>query len=115
MKCNGVQVTIRDPEFKTITRQKQVSQPTNLIIEILETAIQILKDQWDLDKPIRMLTVTGINLISDNEGKQLSIFDIGEDSKRERLDKLEQTVSEIRHRYGKDSISIGAHIRKNDE
>ncbi len=115
LKCNGVQVTIRDPEFKTITRQKQVSQPTNLIIEILETAIQILKDQWDLDKPIRMLTVTGINLISDNEGKQLSIFDIGEDSKRERLDKLEQTVSEIRHRYGKDSISIGAHIRKNDE
>ena len=54
LKCNGVQVTIRDPEFKTITRQKQVSQPTNLIIEILETAIQILKDQWDLDKPIRI-------------------------------------------------------------
>ena len=115
LKCSGVQVTIRDPEFKTITRQKQLSQPTHLIIEILETALQILKEQWDLSAPIRMLTITGINLVSDNEAKQLSIFDIGDNSKRVKLDKLEQTVNEIRHRYGKDSISLGASVRKEED
>lgn len=29
-----------------------------------------------------MLTITGINLVSDNEGKQLSIFDIDDNSKK---------------------------------
>ncbi len=114
LKCCGVQLTIRNPEFKDITRQKQLRQPTYLIIEIFEAAIQILREQWDLNKPIRMLTVTGINLVSENEGEQLSIFDLGEGSKRERIEKLEKTVSEIRHRYGKESISLGAYIHKDE-
>ncbi|MBT3273420.1 MAG: DNA polymerase IV [Spirochaetales bacterium] len=112
LKCGGVQVAIRDPQFKTITRQKQLEQPTHLIIEIFEATLQILKEQWDLDKPIRMLTITGIYLVSANEAKQLSIFDVGDNSKRVKLDKLEQTVNEIRHRYGKNSISLGASINK---
>ena len=115
LKCSGVQVAIRDPEFKTITRQKKLIQPTHLIMEIFEAAMQILKEQWDLSKPIRMLTVTGINLVSENEGEQLSIFDIGEDSKRGKIDKLEQTVNDIRHRYGNDVISRGSNIHKTDE
>ena len=50
--------------------------------------------------------------VSANEAKQLSIFDVGDNSKRVKLDKLEQTVNEIRHRYGKNSISLGASINK---
>ena len=115
LKCSGVQVTIRDPEFKTITRQKKLNQPTYLIIEIFDAAMQILKEQWDLSKPIRMLTVTGINLVSENAGEQMSIFDIGEDSKREKIDKLEQAVNEIRHRYGNDVILRGSNIHKTNE
>lgn len=115
LKCSGVQVTIRDPEFKTITRQKQLVQPSYLIIEIFEAAIKILNEQWDLEKPIRMLTITGINLVSENDGEQLSIFDIGENSRRDKIDKLEETVSEIRHRYGNDSISLGSNIHADKE
>lgn len=40
LMCGAVQVTIRDPQFRTITRQRQLSQPTRLINEIVEAAIK---------------------------------------------------------------------------
>lgn len=92
LMCGAVQVTIRDLQFKTITRQKK---PTHLLNEIVEAAIKILKAEWDLDEPIRRLSITGINLVSDNEGKQLSIFNIDDNSKRAKGEKIEQTVDEI--------------------
>lgn len=113
LMCGAVQVTIRDPQFKTITRQRQLAQPSHLLSEIVEAAIMIMETEWNLSAPIRMLTITGINLVSDDEGKQLSIFDISDDSKRAKWEKIEKTVDAIRHRYGKNSISLGTSISSN--
>ena len=113
LMCCAVQVTIRDPQFKTITRQRQLNQPSHLLSEIVEAAIKIMKTEWNLNAPIRMMTITGINLVSDDEGKQLSIFDMGDDSKRAKWEKIEKTVDAIRDKYGKKSISLGTSINKN--
>jgi DNA polymerase-4 len=111
LKCSAVQITIRNPQFITITRQKQLQKPTHLMTEILDTAMEIMKAQWEEGAPIRMLTVTAISLIRDSETQQLSIFD-AIDSKDDKREKIEQTIDRIRDKYGKHAISLGMHTDK---
>ncbi len=110
MKCGAVQVTIRDPSFKTIQRQRRLSAPTHQTREIAEAALSIIAASWREGAPIRMLTVTGINLTAGGE-EQLSLF--GEESTaHRRRDKLEQAVDTIRDRYGRDAISLASVFRE---
>ena len=63
-------------------------------------------DSWDIKKPVRLLTLTGISLCSENENEQLSLF--AEDNEvRNKKEKIERTLDDIRHRYGDSSISFG--------
>ena len=75
MKAYGVKVDIKDPYFKTISRQKQLHLPTNLASEIRMTSLEILKTSWNLSDPIRLLTITAINLTDETADEQLSLFD----------------------------------------
>lgn len=113
IKCSTVQVSIRDPQFKTITRQKKPDVPTHLLAEIAGTAIEILKSNWNMKNPIRMLTITGTNLVSENVSGQISFLNSDESGKREKWEKVEQTMDNIRSRYGQEAISLGR-IANND-
>ena len=106
---------IKDPNFKTISRQKPLSSPSFLTREIADTAMDLITSSWKEDKPIRSITVTGMNLILAEEAmEQLSLFDQTPDIDRERLEKLDQTVDELRQRFGKDVIGSGGRIRKSE-
>lgn len=105
--CRTVQVTIRDPRFKTITRRKRLEQPTCLAKEIEGAAVDIIKGNWDLERPIRMLTITGLQLVGRDCPEQPSLFETGGDRRRERLLRIEEAVDAIRERYGRGSISFG--------
>ena len=63
-------------------------------------------DLKSANAPIRMLTVTAINLVDENESEQLSIFDTG-GQRRKEAESLERTVDEIRRRFGDNSIDFG--------
>ncbi|MCD8007404.1 MAG: DNA polymerase IV [Clostridiales bacterium] len=109
LKCTSVQVTIRDPNFKTITRQMGLPAPTYLAREITEAALTLVQRNWDLRSPIRMLTVTGQNLISEWEAaEQMDLFAPSAAPKREMLERLEKAMDAIRSQYGKDAIMLGA-------
>lgn len=113
LKCNTVQVLILDPKFKAITRQKRLLKPTYLYKEIRDTAIGIIHSAWDLSAPIRMLTITGMNLVPEHETEQLSFFGEEDDAKRKKIEKIERVVDSLRNRFGKDAISMGI-IGEND-
>ncbi len=109
LKCTSVQVTIRDPNFKTITRQMGLSAPTYLAREITDAALTLVQRNWDLRSPIRMLTVTGQNLISEWEAaEQMDLFAPSAAPKREKLERLEKAMDAIRTQYGKDAITLGS-------
>lgn len=112
MKCSGVKVDIKDPDFKVISRQKQLDIPTNLFEEIFRQAIEIIRASWPIENPIRMLTITAINLCDEKEAQQLSIFDIGSNS-REKGEKMERTIDSIRTKFGDNAITFGR-ILNND-
>ena len=111
VKCTVVQVTIKNPDFVSIQRQEKLEHPTNLAKEITEKAMEIVRRNWNLNSPIRMLTVTGGGIVYNNEACQISFFEeSAQDSKREQLEK---TLDSIRGKYGKDSVK-SANIINND-
>lgn len=104
VKCTTVQVQIKDPNFRVISRQKKTEHPTYLAHEIRETAMEIIKNSWNMKLPLRAITVTGCNLTDErNVTEQISLFD-APDEKREKTEKLEKTLDNLRQRFGKDII-----------
>lgn len=107
-KCSTVQVQIRDPQFKTISRQKKLQKPTCLCKDISSAAIEIIRACWDINAPIRMLTITGLNLAADSETGQLSFFE--KESENGKQEKIERAVDNIRNKFGRGAITLGANI-----
>ena len=106
MKAGGVKVDIKDPFFKTISRQKQLQLPTNLAEEIRKAALEIINGSWKSGSPIRLLTVTAINLTDETAEEQLSLFSLSEKD-REKSESIERTMDRIREKYGSSSIVYG--------
>ena len=107
MKAYGVKVDIKDPALKVISRQQQLDTPTNTAEALASAAMAIIKKSWRLRDPIRMLTITAINLCDENESQQLSLFP-GEDAASENGEKVERTMDSIRERFGSGAISFGS-------
>jgi DNA polymerase-4 len=119
LKCQGVKVDIKDPHFKLISRQKQLSRPSDITEEIVGCAMSIINDSWKLDRPIRLITVTGINLTAEDFPEQLSFLGMPEISAakptqaRTQAESIDRTVDEIRMRYGNNAIFYGNILNNN--
>ena len=112
LKAYGIKVDIKDPYFKVISRQKQLFAPTWLAEEIATHSIEIIHNSWKKGAPIRMLTITGINLTDELDQEQLSLFD-EDPAKKQKSEKVELTMDEVRKKYGTDAIGFASAI-KND-
>lgn len=110
VKCRALQVQIKNPELKTISRQKTLDAPTNLAREISEVALELIAGAWSWAAPIRMITITGLNLVSaECDGLQMSLFE-QDNGKRDKQERLEDTMDHIRKKFGKSAISFGYSI-----
>ena len=106
MKCQGVALSIRDPAFHDLSRQRPVDPPTNLSRELAQAAMALAEDCWSMTAPVRALTITAIQLIPEEEtGVQLNLLAGPQEEKRRRLEKLEGTLDAIRARYGAGAIA----------
>ena len=113
LKCATVQVTIRDPNFKDICRQKPLSAPSQTAREIGGAALELITASWNIKSPIRALTITGQNLVGEDVvAEQLSLFEEEAAPRRERLEKLEHTMDKIRHKYGDGAITFTSAVRE---
>ena len=114
VKCQTVQVTIKDPRFHTITRQRTLDNPTQLSKDLAEISLAIIREEWDLRAPIRMLAITGSNLVDESQGgQQLSLFQQVDQAKQEKREKLEATMDQIRGKFGGSALQI-AGVLEND-
>ncbi len=109
MKCEGVSLTIRDPSFHDLGHQQQLSSPTNLGREIAKAAMALADSCWNMDQPVRALTVTALYLIPEDEvGTQMDLLAGAENEKRQRLEKLEGTMDAIRAKFGSGAITTAS-------
>ena len=107
--CGGIQVTIKDPQFKTISRQKQLPHSTHLMKELMAAAMELIEAAWKYPNPIRLISVTAIHLTSEAESyEQVDLFGQAAEQKSEKQEKIEQAMDTIRGKYGSRAISYGA-------
>lgn len=105
-KCGGVSLTIRDPNFRDISRQCRLETPTDLARELTRTAMGLAGECWSGTAPVRALTVTAIYLVDgEMDCWQMDLLGGQERRKeREKLGKLEHCMDQIRAKYGKGAI-----------
>ena len=106
LKAFGVKVDIKDPSFTTISRQKQLFVPTNLASELAQASMELIHESWRPGAPIRMLTITGINLCDETVEEQISLF-AGDNHSHQQGEKIERAMDDIRSRFGSAAITFG--------
>ena len=104
LKCRTVQVVIKYPSLKSISRQQPLAHPTDLARELTEGAMALIEAAWTPSTPIRMLSVTAAGLSDQETGEQLSLFEPDTSEKREKQEKLETTMDRIREKFGHSAV-----------
>ena len=97
-RCRVVEISIRDNELYTFTRQHKIMNATNITGEIAEEAYRIFKENYTWHKPIRSIGVRGADLVTDDYWEQIDLFCSME--KREKLMKMDGAMDELRRRFG---------------
>lgn len=116
MKASTLQVTIRDPRFKDICRQRPLDAPTNTARELYRAAMDILEHSWKPGAPIRAITLTAHSLVPEGEAaEQMDLFQSAAPRKRERVEKLERAMDDIRSKYGKGAVTIASLAPEQEE
>ena len=104
-KCRVIEISVRDNELLSFTRQRKINHATNVTREIAEEAYRLFIENYDWKKPIRSVGVRGEDLVTDSYWEQIDIFSSVE--YRERQMKVDNAVDEIRNRFGFYSIQRG--------
>ena len=108
-KCATVSVSIKDEFLRVVQKQRGINPPTNVAREISSVAMELIREVWNENKPIRMITVSASNLIDDgNFCEQIDFFDEDKYEKRQKEEKLEIAIDKIRRKFGGESIVNGA-------
>lgn len=96
-----VELSVRDCELRSFTRQKKVLKPTALAAEIIPCAMALFRENYHWERPIRSMGVCVSSLQPLDCDEQLTMF---QQRNRERLYELETAVEDIRRRFGHYSI-----------
>ncbi|WP_135554233.1 DNA polymerase IV [Paenibacillus cymbidii] len=97
-----VQITIRDPDMKTITRSRTMDTPTNDYDVFYREACALFERHWTPGKPVRLLGITLQSLVErERAAIQLDLFDY---EKQPRKEQLNRTMDRIRDKFGESAI-----------
>jgi len=103
--CMGVQVGLKDNKFQSVSRQKMLDHSTHLMREINDAALELIKLAWKAPTPIRLLSVTAIHLTPEEETYQQLDLLVQAPRVREKQEKVERAMDDIRRKYGHGAIA----------
>ncbi|WP_413377176.1 DNA polymerase IV [Paenibacillus taichungensis] len=102
MLSQGIQITIRTPDMKTITRSRMMEVPTEDASIIYREACALFAKHWGGGKPVRMLGVTLQTLIPREESViQLDLFEYEQKPKKENLIRI---MDQLRDKFGENAV-----------
>jgi DNA polymerase-4 len=105
LKATTVQIYVRDNELFSCERQAGLKHPSCLTTEIADKALEIYTKKYAYFRPIRSFGVRACKLESGDKAVQLDLF--SDHEKRERLERLETAIDELRNRFGYHIIQRG--------
>ncbi len=98
-----ISVKIRSSDFKTITRDKTISVPTDQGKVIYETARKLIPRDFGPKIRVRLLGVKVSQLEKKEESSQLLLLD---DNIGNKIKDSSEAIDKIRNRYGESSIKL---------
>lgn len=102
MMCSTVQITIRDPSMKTITRAAGLGVPTDASDDVYKVACRLMDANWQAGDPVRLLGITLQGLSPKQEtAVQLDLFSYEEAPKK---DKLVTVMDRLRDKFGEGAV-----------
>lgn len=97
-----IQITIRNPDMRTITRSSTLRSPTENADDIFQVSCRLFENHWKKGKPVRLLGITLQNLQpKDDSAMQLDLFDYAKQSKKEQLNKA---MDLLRDKFGESAV-----------
>jgi len=102
LTANGVQITVKDKDLDYRQYQIPLPFPTRSPLDIAQAGYALFESRYTWFKPVRALTIRGINLTSEHQPVQLDVFCDAE--RRERRRALDDCVDDIRRRFGNRAI-----------
>ncbi len=104
-KCRVVEISVRDNNLYTFTRQMRTESPTNITSEIASYAMKLFTESYDWSKPIRSVGVRGVDLVDASIPTQLNMFLNQEE--RDKQHKIDLAIDNLRGRFGFYSVQRG--------
>ncbi|MDQ0195893.1 DNA polymerase IV [Paenibacillus wynnii] len=102
LMASGVQLTIRTPDMKTITRSCQLDTLSESAEDIYKAVCNLYLKHWKAEKPVRLLGVTLQGLKAKEESAiQLDLFDYERQPKKESLNKA---MDMLRNKFGENAV-----------
>ena len=113
-RASVIRLKLRHPPFETKSRQKKVAATAD-DLELYRVATALLLSVWDQQQPVRLLGVTGADLVDASasgmppRATQGSLFDLEERPVQplvdhQQRDRLLQAMDKIRDRHGEDAV-----------
>ena len=126
LKGSVVQVQIKAPSLTVVQRQTKLDHWTNIYSEVLTVAMNLITSNWEIGRshPIRAFTVGVTDLSPATEVvEQLSLLDDPlltgktdqEYERREKKEKVETAIDQLRARLGNKVVQFGSGIKKDNE
>jgi DNA polymerase-4 len=104
LKAVTVTLKLRDSSFKTITRQKGLTEPSDLTEPIYRAAVELLRPELRGQR-IRLVGVTASNF---REREQLGLFTSPDEPRRHRV---AEAADAIRERFGDRAVTRARLVR----
>ena len=104
--ARAVQVTVRDRDLEWQQWQRPLPYPSRSPLELAQTGFELFRLRYGWEKPVRALTIRGINPVSDSLPVQTDLFN--DYLKREKRRKADDCVDRIRGRFGYGAIMPAA-------
>lgn len=108
--AGGVGVHIRTATLEVKNYRKTFNDTTNSSLIFAKRAFELFKESYDFHEPLRSVGITAINLKDGKSAVQQDIF--GDDKINENAEKIEDSIYNVRKKFGKSSIKRGRVIEK---
>lgn len=108
-RCRTVEISVRDNDLYSFTRQTKLVNVTNITSELASKAYELFTANYSWNRPIRSIGVRGVDLVNDNFKEQMNLF--VDENFREKLTRADAAVDEIRRRFGYFAVQRGLMYR----
>lgn len=111
LKGRTVTISVRDKSLNQFTRQGHTRAHTDVSTEILEAAMKLFLRNYNWSEPIRSIGLS----VSEFDYEEAVQFDMsGSVEKREKMQKLEKAVDNIRGRFGVYSVQRASVLKDSE-